>query len=54
MKTINTAICSFGMSGNIFHAPFIEVSPKFNLYGVLERTKNVAQKNILISKPLGH
>lgn len=44
MKTINTAICSFGMSGNIFHAPFIEVSPKFNLYGVLERTKNVAQK----------
>ena len=41
---INTAICSFGMSGQIFHAPFISVNPKFNLYGVLERTKNLAQK----------
>ncbi|MET2983850.1 Gfo/Idh/MocA family oxidoreductase [Aureibaculum conchae] len=43
MKTINTAICSFGMSGQIFHAPFVELNPKFNLYGVLERTKNIAQ-----------
>ena len=43
MKTINTAICSFGMSGQIFHAPFVEVNPKFNLYGVLERTKNIAK-----------
>lgn len=44
MKTINTAICSFGMSGRVFHAPFIDVNPKFNLYGILERTKNIAQK----------
>ena len=41
---INTALCSFGMSGVVFHAPFIEVNAKFNLYGVLERTKNEAQK----------
>ncbi|WP_400077552.1 Gfo/Idh/MocA family oxidoreductase [Winogradskyella sp. R77965] len=41
---INTALCSFGMSGVVFHAPFIEVNPNFNLYGVLERTKNEAQK----------
>ena len=43
MKPINTALCSFGMSGYVFHAPFIEVHPGFNLYGVWERTKNNAQ-----------
>ncbi len=43
MKPINTALCSFGMSGYVFHAPFIEVHPAFNLYGVWERTKNNAQ-----------
>jgi predicted dehydrogenase len=32
------------MSGVVFHAPFIAVNSKFNLYGVLERTKNEAEK----------
>ena len=41
---INTALCSFGMSGVVFHAPFISVNPNFNLYGVLERKKNLAQE----------
>ena len=40
---INTALCSFGMSGKVFHAPFISANEKFNFYGVLERTKNLAQ-----------
>jgi len=44
MQPINTALCSYGMSGHVFHAPFISVNPKFNLYGVFERTKNEAQK----------
>lgn len=44
MAIINTALCSFGMSGHLFHAPFIDVNPKFNLYAVFERTKNVAEK----------
>lgn len=39
---IHTALCSFGMSGSLFHAPFLEVSPKYCLYGALERTKNQA------------
>ncbi|MFH6767901.1 Gfo/Idh/MocA family oxidoreductase [Gaetbulibacter aquiaggeris] len=43
MQPINTALCSFGMSGRLFHAPFISVNPKFNLYGVFERTKNLAK-----------
>ncbi len=44
MQPINTAICSFGMSGWVFHAPFIEAHAGFNFYGVLERSKNLAQK----------
>jgi len=43
-KSINTALCSFGMSGHLFHAPFIDVHPNFKLYGVFERTKNLAEK----------
>ena len=39
---INTAICSFGMSGVVFHAPFISTNPGFNFYAVWERTKNLA------------
>ena len=42
MKPINTALCSFGMSGWVFHAPFISIHPGFNLYAVWERTKNLA------------
>ncbi len=41
-KKINIALCSFGMSGWVFHAPFISANPNFNLYGVWERTKNSA------------
>ena len=44
MQPIKTALCSFGMSGVVFHAPFIEAHPGFNLYAVWERTKNLAQQ----------
>ena len=44
MQPINTAICSVGMSGLVFHAPFISTHPGFNFYGVWERTKNLAQE----------
>lgn len=44
MKPISTALCSFGMSGWVFHAPFISVNPHFTLYGVLERTKNLSRE----------
>jgi len=40
MQPINTALCSFGMSGWVFHT----TSPRFNFYGVWERTKNLAQE----------
>jgi predicted dehydrogenase len=39
---INTALVSFGMSGKVFHAPFIATNPNFNLVGSWERsTKNM-------------
>ena len=44
MKPINTALCSFGMSGWVFHAPFLQINPGFNVYGVWERSKNLAQE----------
>jgi predicted dehydrogenase len=44
MTPINTALCSFGMSGWVFHAPFLNINPGFNLYAVWERTKNLAVK----------
>jgi predicted dehydrogenase len=44
MKPISTALCSFGMSGWVFHAPFIAANPNYNLYAVWERTKNLAQE----------
>ncbi len=39
MKPINIVLLSFGMSGRVFHAPFIDMHPGLTLYGVLERTK---------------
>lgn len=44
MKPINAALCSFGMSGWVFHAPFLKVNPGFNLYAVWERSKNLAEE----------
>jgi predicted dehydrogenase len=44
MNPIKTALCSFGMSGRVFHAPFIHLHPGFELYGVFERTKNLAEE----------
>ena len=44
MQPVNTALCSFGMSGWVFHAPFIANDPHFKLYAVWERSKNLAQE----------
>lgn len=44
MRKIKTALCSFGMSGWVFHAPFIALHEGFELYAVWERSKNLAQE----------
>ena len=44
MHPIKTALCSFGMSGWVFHAPFIGVHPGFSFYAVWERSKQLAKQ----------
>jgi len=39
---IKTALLAYGMSGKVFHSPFLNSNENFDLYGVLERTKNEA------------
>lgn len=39
-KIIKTGICSYGMSGKLFHAPFIQAHPGFELTGIVERNNN--------------
>lgn len=43
-RIINTALYSFGMSGWVFHAPFLTTHPGFKLYGVWERSKNLVRE----------
>ena len=41
MPPIKTALLSFGMSGKLFHAPFIQIHPGFQLAGSWERSKKI-------------
>ncbi|MDR2937105.1 MAG: Gfo/Idh/MocA family oxidoreductase [Rikenellaceae bacterium] len=43
MEKIKTGIASYGMSGSVFHAPFLEKNPKYELSTIVERTKNLSQ-----------
>lgn len=43
MKKIKTALLSYGMSGKVFHAPFLELHPGFELLGSWERSKKLIQ-----------
>lgn len=43
-KIIKAGICSYGMSGQVFHAPFIHVHPGFAFTAVVERSKHLAQQ----------
>lgn len=40
---INTGILSFGMSGRLFHAPFIDAHPGFTFSALVERREKKAQ-----------
>jgi len=43
MQIIKTALLSYGMSGKVFHAPFLEIHPGFKLLGSWERSKKLIQ-----------
>lgn len=49
-RIINTGICSYGMSGKLFHAPFIKASPHFRLSAIVERHKNESRERYPDSK----
>jgi scyllo-inositol 2-dehydrogenase (NADP+) len=44
-KQIKVALLSYGMSGKVFHAPFLELHPGFELLGSWERSKNLIQQD---------
>jgi scyllo-inositol 2-dehydrogenase (NADP+) len=43
MQKIKTALLSYGMSGKVFHAPFLAIHPGFDLLGSWERSKKLIQ-----------
>jgi scyllo-inositol 2-dehydrogenase (NADP+) len=45
MQKIKTALLSYGMSGKIFHAPFLELHSGFELLGSWERSKKLIQED---------
>ena len=42
---IKTGLAAFGLSGQVFHAPFIEAHPNFELTAVVERSRKKAAEN---------
>ena len=44
MKSIITGLASYGMSGSLFHAPFLSIHPGFDLKFIVERTKNLSNE----------
>ena len=43
MNKIKTGLAAYGMSGQVFHAPFISTNPHFELTAITERSKNLAR-----------
>lgn len=43
MRTVSTALLSYGLSGKVFHAPFIQAHPGLRLAGCWERSKHLFQ-----------
>jgi len=44
MRQIITGLASYGMSGSLFHAPFISINSGFDLKFIVERSKNNAKE----------
>ena len=47
---IKTGICSYGMSGKLFHAPFVQNHPGYELTGIVERHNNDSRERYPRSK----
>jgi predicted dehydrogenase len=42
---IRTALLSYGLSGKVFHAPFLQLHPGFEIAGCWERSKKIFQED---------
>jgi scyllo-inositol 2-dehydrogenase (NADP+) len=49
-EPIKTGIASFGMSGQIFHAPLLHSNPRFEINAIVERSKEVSREKYGYSK----
>ena len=47
---IRTGICSYGMSGKLFHAPFLDAHPGYDLSAIVERHHNDSRERYPSSK----
>ncbi len=43
-QKIKTGIASFGMSGQVFHGPFLKVNPRYEVIRILERSRNLSRQ----------
>ena len=43
MKPIVTALCSFGMSGQVFHGPSLKILPQYKIHKILERNQRISE-----------
>jgi scyllo-inositol 2-dehydrogenase (NADP+) len=50
MQKVKTALLSFGMSGQVFHAPFLTAHPGFELVGSWERSQSLLHKVYPLAK----
>lgn len=50
MQKIRAALLSFGMSGRVFHAPFITEHPGFEFAGAYERSKKTLNEHYPAAK----
>lgn len=44
MEVIKTGLAAYGMSGQVFHAPFISMNPHFKLCKIVERSKELSKE----------
>lgn len=42
---LNVALCSYGMSGKVFHAPLISAEPQLRLHSILQRSSQSARED---------
>lgn len=44
MESIKVGLAAYGMSGQVFHAPFVHTNPHFELYKIVERNKELSKE----------